>query len=181
MIATIVFGGLSDRTRTRFGRRNPWIATGGVLLGLRVTMMSFTSDFAVLVVLWVVFQIGLGGLARPGVAERRFPHGTGVLAAYFYSRGLNADNRRFVILERAGHSGCSMLDRATLWSWPCRSFANEMFEGGRNAMTFIEPQSSACTAHQWPARVAGRIPRGPGKVVARGGTMACGGEAFSTL
>lgn len=65
MIATIVFGALSDRTRTRFGRRNPWIASGGILLGLAATMMSFTSGFAVLVILWVVFQIGLAVVLAP--------------------------------------------------------------------------------------------------------------------
>ena len=65
MIATIVFGALSDRARTRFGRRNPWIASGGVLLGLAATTMSFTSDFAVLVFLWVVFQIGLAVVLAP--------------------------------------------------------------------------------------------------------------------
>jgi MFS family permease len=65
MVATIVFGALSDRTRTRFGRRNPWIASGGILLGLAATTMSFVSDFAVLVVLWVVFQIGLAVVLAP--------------------------------------------------------------------------------------------------------------------
>jgi hypothetical protein len=48
-------------------------------------------------------------------------------------------------------------------------------------MTFIESQSSACSADQCTVRVAGRTPRGRGKVVARGGRMACGGEACSTL
>lgn len=80
MVATIVFGALSDRTRSRFGRRNPWIAAGGVLLGLAATTMSFTGDFAVLVVLWVVFQIGLAVVLAPLFAvlpERVSPHNLG--------------------------------------------------------------------------------------------------------
>jgi MFS family permease len=65
MVATIVFGTLSDRTRSRFGRRNPWIATGGVLLGVAATTMSFTSDFGLLVALWVIFQVGLAVVLAP--------------------------------------------------------------------------------------------------------------------
>jgi MFS family permease len=65
MVATIVFGALSDRSRSRFGRRNPWIASGGVVLGLAATLMSFTSDFVLLVALWIVFQIGLAVVLAP--------------------------------------------------------------------------------------------------------------------
>src|SRR4029453_12372993 len=80
MVATIVFGALSDRTRSRFGRRNPWIAAGGGLLRLAATNMSFPGYFAVLVVLWVVFQIGLAVVLAPLFAvlpERVSPHNLG--------------------------------------------------------------------------------------------------------
>ncbi|MEG3148729.1 MFS transporter [Sphingomonas sp. ZT3P38] len=36
-----IVGVLSDRTRTRFGRRRPWIAAGGVLFGLGSTLLFF--------------------------------------------------------------------------------------------------------------------------------------------
>ncbi|MCC4909225.1 MFS transporter [Microbacterium sp. cx-59] len=65
MVATIVFGTLSDRTRSRFGRRNPWIATGAFVLAAASTAMSFTNDFALLVVLWMIFQIGLAVVLAP--------------------------------------------------------------------------------------------------------------------
>lgn len=65
MIATIIFGTLSDRTRSRFGRRNPWIASGAFLLALAATAMSFTSNFALLIALWIVFQIGLAVVLAP--------------------------------------------------------------------------------------------------------------------
>jgi MFS family permease len=80
MVATIVFGTLSDRTRSRFGRRNPWIATGGILLGVAATLMSFTSNFALLVALWVVFQVGLAVVLAPLFAvlpERVSPENLG--------------------------------------------------------------------------------------------------------
>ncbi|WP_282947746.1 MFS transporter [Cellulomonas endometrii] len=65
MIATIVFGTLSDRTRSRFGKRNPWIVSGGFLLAIASTLMSVTSSFPLLVVLWMVFQVGLAVVLAP--------------------------------------------------------------------------------------------------------------------
>lgn len=36
-----IVGTLSDRTRTRFGRRRPWIAAGGLIFGLASTLLYF--------------------------------------------------------------------------------------------------------------------------------------------
>ncbi|MEW2290904.1 MFS transporter [Streptomyces sp. NPDC047841] len=65
MVATIVIGCLSDRTRSRFGKRNPWIFSGGFPLALAATAMSFTSNFALLVSLWIVFRVGLAVVLAP--------------------------------------------------------------------------------------------------------------------
>ena len=39
-----VIGILSDRTRSRFGRRRPWIAAGGLLFGLSAIALFFPGD-----------------------------------------------------------------------------------------------------------------------------------------
>lgn len=65
MIATIVIGALSDHTRSRLGKRNPWIASGGVVLAIAATTMSFTSNFPLLVALWITFQVGLAVVLAP--------------------------------------------------------------------------------------------------------------------
>ena len=65
MIATVVIGALSDRTRSRLGKRNPWIASGGVVLAIAATTMSFTSNFPLLVALWITFQVGLAVVLAP--------------------------------------------------------------------------------------------------------------------
>ncbi|OII18871.1 MFS transporter [Curtobacterium sp. MCBA15_013] len=65
MIATIIFGTLSDRTRSRFGKRNPWIASGAFVLAVAATGMSFTSNFPLLIGLWMTFQIGLAIVLAP--------------------------------------------------------------------------------------------------------------------
>ncbi len=41
-----IVGLLSDRTRTRFGRRRPWIAAGGVTLALAAWLLFFPPDTA---------------------------------------------------------------------------------------------------------------------------------------
>ncbi|TCM15741.1 Na+/melibiose symporter-like transporter [Novosphingobium sp. PhB165] len=46
-----VIGALSDRTRSRFGRRRPWIAAGGLLFTLGIVMLFFPPHGAGL--LWV--------------------------------------------------------------------------------------------------------------------------------
>ena len=84
MIATIIFGTLSDRTRTRFGKRNPWIATGSFVLALAATGMSFTSNFPLLIGLWMVFQIGLAIVLAPLFAvlpDRVAKHNYGTASA----------------------------------------------------------------------------------------------------
>ena len=51
-------GQLSDRTRSRFGRRRPWIV-GGTLVGLvGLTIMASSPSILVLTIGWMVAQIG---------------------------------------------------------------------------------------------------------------------------
>lgn len=52
LIVTPVFGYGSDRTRSRFGRRRPWIAAGAVLLIPTTAVMAFAGSVTVLVVGW---------------------------------------------------------------------------------------------------------------------------------
>lgn len=65
LVANVVFGSLSDRSRSRFGRRNPWILVGGLVAAASLSAMSLTNDFPILVALFVGFQIGLNALLAP--------------------------------------------------------------------------------------------------------------------
>lgn len=52
-------GQLSDRTRSRFGRRRPWLV-GGILVGLvGLSIMAFGPSVLVLGIGWAIAQIGL--------------------------------------------------------------------------------------------------------------------------
>jgi MFS family permease len=88
MIATIAFGTMSDRTRSRFGKRNPWIVTGSFLVAIAATAMSFTSSFPLLVALWMALQVGLAVVLAPlfavlpdRVAQRHFGKASAMIGA----------------------------------------------------------------------------------------------------
>ncbi|MEU6249733.1 MFS transporter [Glycomyces sp. NPDC047010] len=58
MLGNPLWGRLSDRTRSRFGRRRPWIA-GGALAGVAGTsVVAFAPELWLLVAGWVLAQAG---------------------------------------------------------------------------------------------------------------------------
>jgi len=61
-------GAFSDRTRSRFGRRSPWIVVGGVGGGLLVIALQFASVIPVLAFVWVLAQMLLNALQGPTTA-----------------------------------------------------------------------------------------------------------------
>jgi len=66
-----IIGALSDRTRTRFGRRRPWIAVSGVIFAIATMFLFFPPDNvspAYLAVTLFVFYIGWTGVQIPFLA-----------------------------------------------------------------------------------------------------------------
>lgn len=57
MLIQPILGTLSDHTRSRWGRRAPWIAAGAVAGGALVALMPLAPTVAVLVILWSVAQL----------------------------------------------------------------------------------------------------------------------------
>jgi MFS family permease len=55
-------GVLSDRTRTRFGRRRPWILAGLVLGTAGATVVALAPSVAVLLAGWVIVSVGSASL-----------------------------------------------------------------------------------------------------------------------
>ncbi|MEU6644646.1 MFS transporter [Saccharomonospora sp. NPDC046836] len=67
-VAVPVFGAASDRTRTRFGKRRPWVG-GGVLLGAAGFLWLASATSATTMLLgWVVAQLGLAAVQAGLVA-----------------------------------------------------------------------------------------------------------------
>ncbi|WP_447949565.1 MFS transporter [Microbacterium aurum] len=59
MLIQPIIGTLSDRTRSKRGRRAPWIAGGAIAGGALVCIMPLAPTVAVLVVLWTLAQLVL--------------------------------------------------------------------------------------------------------------------------
>lgn len=58
LVANPLFGALSDRTTSRFGRRVPWVVAGAVLGAAALFALAGAPNVALLVLLWSVVQAG---------------------------------------------------------------------------------------------------------------------------
>jgi len=57
MIAQPLAGQISDRTRSRFGRRAPWIFLGALAGGLSLVGLAFSSSLVGIAIAWTLVQI----------------------------------------------------------------------------------------------------------------------------
>ncbi|MFD8726004.1 MFS transporter [Streptomyces sp. NPDC059629] len=62
VVSTAVCGGLSDRTRSRFGRRSPWILGGSAVSATGLTLTGVTSLFPVEILGFTAFQAGMNAM-----------------------------------------------------------------------------------------------------------------------
>ena len=80
-VTTPVAGALSDRTRTRWGRRSPWIAIASLVGSLCLFGVSWMSSFWSLMVLWVMATVAYNSM-QPAlttvIADRFAPENRGV-------------------------------------------------------------------------------------------------------
>ncbi|MGC5360574.1 MFS transporter [Streptomyces sp. DT24] len=60
-----IVGALSDRTRSRFGRRTPWMLLGAVLGAVFLAAMPLAGSVGLLAVLWVLVQSSLNIVQSP--------------------------------------------------------------------------------------------------------------------
>lgn len=58
LVANPLFGALSDRTTSRFGRRAPWVLAGAVLAAAALLAMSVSAAVALMVLFWCLVQLG---------------------------------------------------------------------------------------------------------------------------
>lgn len=61
-VAVPVLGALSDRTRSRYGRRKPWVLGGVLVAAAGLLWLATASSATTMVAGWVVAQLGLAGV-----------------------------------------------------------------------------------------------------------------------
>ena len=65
MIATPLWGALSDRTRSRWGRRTPWMAVGLVVVTIAMIGAGLSQTLPALLLSWVAFQVAIQAVIAP--------------------------------------------------------------------------------------------------------------------
>jgi MFS family permease len=90
LLANVIFGSLSDHTRSRFGKRSPWIIVGGILAGLSIGALAFTQSQIMIIVLWCLSQVGYNMMLAPYVATMsdRVPEKFRGTISGFYGAGI---------------------------------------------------------------------------------------------
>ena len=68
LVANLVFGNLSDRTHSRFGRRSPWVVCGGVIGGLSLFGVGILDNSVLLTISYCISMVGLNMMLAPAIA-----------------------------------------------------------------------------------------------------------------
>ena len=69
LVANLMFGNFSDRSRSRFGRRTPWILFGAVLGGVMLFLTGTTHNAVLLTIFYCGCMFGLNCMIAPLVAS----------------------------------------------------------------------------------------------------------------
>ncbi|MDY0914566.1 MFS transporter [Rathayibacter festucae] len=67
-VANVLFGALSDMTRSRFGRRVPWMILGSIGASGGLMIVAAATTIPLMVVGWCVFQLFLNAFIAPLIA-----------------------------------------------------------------------------------------------------------------
>lgn len=89
LVANLMFGNFSDRSRSRFGRRTPWILFGAVLGGVMLFLTGTTHNAVLLTIFYCGCMFGLNCMIAPLVAilSDRVPSGIRGTMSAFYGAG----------------------------------------------------------------------------------------------
>ncbi|GAA5202854.1 MFS transporter [Microbacterium jejuense] len=75
LFAQPLAGAFSDRTRSRFGRRAPWMVVGALIGGVLLLGLGSLTQLVWITIFWVVIQVALNFLQAPltTITADRFP------------------------------------------------------------------------------------------------------------
>ena len=65
LVTTPVWGALSDRTNSRWGRRTPWMAGGLAVIAVTMVLSGFAWSLPALMIFWVANQAAINAVISP--------------------------------------------------------------------------------------------------------------------
>jgi MFS family permease len=68
VIGNVLFGRLSDRTTSRWGRRRPWIVGGTIVMTIAFLIMALGTSVTIVTVGWCLAQLGANATLAPFIA-----------------------------------------------------------------------------------------------------------------
>ncbi|MGH3703461.1 MAG: MFS transporter [Agromyces sp.] len=100
LFAQPIVGAISDRTRSRFGRRAPWMVGGALIGGVLLFGMGFLDSILWLTVFWVLIQVSLNALQGPmsAITPDRFPRDKRGIASAMVGLGMQIGGTLGVII-----------------------------------------------------------------------------------
>lgn len=89
LVSNLLFGNFSDRSRSRYGRRTPWIIGGALLGGVTLFLTGMTTNPILLTIVYCLCMFGLNCMIAPMVAilSDRVPSGVRGTLSAFYGAG----------------------------------------------------------------------------------------------
>lgn len=131
LIANLLFGNLSDRTRSRFGRRTPWIFWGAILAGVTLFLIGLSNNPWMIGFIYCVCMFGLNMMLAPVIAtlSDRVPNDMRATMSAFYSAGNTVGTSlgtligaKFIAIQIPGFAMAGILmgiaGVATIIVWP---------------------------------------------------------------
>ena len=140
LVSNIVFGALSDITRSRFGKRTPWVVGGGLVTAVGYLIAANGMTLGIIVAGWCVVQVGVNMMIAPAVAvlSDRIPENMrGTFSAFYGGAQMVGQSAgTFVGARFIEHMGAGFVTGAVLFAitgivavliWPReRSSATDM-------------------------------------------------------
>lgn len=89
LVSNLMFGNFSDRSRSKHGRRTPWILGGALLGGVTLFLTGMTTNPVLLTISYCLCMFGLNCMIAPLVAvlADRIPSGVRGTLSAFYGAG----------------------------------------------------------------------------------------------
>lgn len=99
-ISNMLAGYLSDRTRSKFGNRSPWIVAGAIAFMLSMILASTANSIPFLLCYWLLGQVALNFIVAPMVAWIDFAaeDRKGSASSAYGGLGMALGNNGFTIL-----------------------------------------------------------------------------------